>query len=56
VIAEGVEEPEQKAELFKMGCDLAQGFYFARPMPAAEVFPMFQRATTGSLRSVPLGA
>lgn len=56
VIAEGVEEPEQKAELFKMGCDLAQGFYFARPMPAAEVFPMFQRATTGSLHRVRLGA
>ncbi|MCX7619669.1 MAG: GGDEF domain-containing response regulator [Acidimicrobiales bacterium] len=56
VIAEGVEEPEQNAELFKMGCDAAQGFSFARPMPAAEVFPMFQRSGTPALRSVPLGA
>lgn len=37
VIAEGVELPEQGQELMRMGCDVAQGFGIARPMPASEV-------------------
>jgi diguanylate cyclase (GGDEF)-like protein/PAS domain S-box-containing protein len=36
VIAEGVERPEQHAWLRARGCRFATGFWFARPMPAAE--------------------
>ena len=36
-IAEGVERPEQAAALTSMGCTFAQGFYFSRPVPAAEI-------------------
>jgi diguanylate cyclase (GGDEF)-like protein/PAS domain S-box-containing protein len=32
-VAEGVERAEEAEELERMGCTLAQGFYFERPMP-----------------------
>lgn len=35
-ICEGIETKEQANLLKKLGCDMAQGFYFARPMPVAE--------------------
>jgi diguanylate cyclase (GGDEF)-like protein len=37
VVAEGVETPEQRAFLLELGCDLAQGFLFARPAPGSEI-------------------
>lgn len=37
VVAEGVETPEQRDLLVALGCDELQGFYFARPMSAAEL-------------------
>ncbi len=36
VIAEGVERETQIQILKKMGCDIVQGFYFSRPLPADE--------------------
>jgi len=35
VIAEGVETAEQAAILTALGCDMAQGYYFSRPVPFA---------------------
>ncbi|HEY6256838.1 MAG TPA: EAL domain-containing protein [Xanthobacteraceae bacterium] len=35
--AEGVETAEELSALMKMQCDTAQGFLFAKPMPAAEL-------------------
>jgi EAL domain-containing protein (putative c-di-GMP-specific phosphodiesterase class I) len=34
VVAEGVESAEQLAYLAEHGCDLIQGYYFSRPVPA----------------------
>jgi EAL domain-containing protein (putative c-di-GMP-specific phosphodiesterase class I) len=36
-VAEGIESEEQLASMRELDCDLAQGFLFARPAPAAEL-------------------
>ncbi len=36
VISEGVETKEQVDALRKLGCDMVQGYYFSKPIPAAE--------------------
>ncbi len=35
-VAEGIEQYAQFLALRRMGCDLAQGYYFSRPLPADE--------------------
>ncbi|WP_417513989.1 EAL domain-containing protein [Marinobacter sp.] len=37
VVAEGVETREQLGLLEELGCDIAQGFYFSKPIPAKEL-------------------
>jgi diguanylate cyclase (GGDEF)-like protein len=39
VVAEGVEDAHQVALLREMGCDLAQGYHFARPLRAHDISP-----------------
>jgi EAL domain-containing protein (putative c-di-GMP-specific phosphodiesterase class I) len=36
VLAEGIETSEQATLLKDMGCELGQGYYFARPLPSEE--------------------
>ena len=53
VTAEGVETVEQMLRLRALGCDSAQGYYFARPQPAADLDALFEcwgqaEAYTGS--------
>lgn len=37
VVAEGVETPEQGRALLQLGCDVAQGYGIAKPMPAESI-------------------
>ncbi|MDP9478859.1 MAG: EAL domain-containing protein [Actinomycetota bacterium] len=47
VVAEGVEDAEQLACLREMECDLAQGYYFARPMPSDEAGKLLEQNVAG---------
>lgn len=42
VLAEGVETEEQLTILRDSGCDLIQGYYFSKPLPAGEVTQLIQ--------------
>jgi len=43
VVAEGVESNEALVRLRHLGCDLAQGYYFSRPLPADKLQPWLDR-------------
>jgi EAL domain-containing protein (putative c-di-GMP-specific phosphodiesterase class I) len=51
-VAEGIEERDQMAPLLRLGCDLAQGYLFARPAGAAEVAALAGRGTVSPRRGV----
>jgi diguanylate cyclase (GGDEF)-like protein len=42
-VAEGVEQPEQAVALRRLGCHLAQGYLFAKPLPANDVDSLIAR-------------
>lgn len=55
VVAEGVETAEILTWLRSVGCDMAQGFYFARPMPVGDLRTWLSRSKA-DLAPEPAGA
>lgn len=49
LVAEGVETEEQVNGLVELGCPLAQGYHFHRPVPAAEVPALLAGSNGGPL-------
>ncbi|CAM4014363.1 putative bifunctional diguanylate cyclase/phosphodiesterase [Deinococcus frigens] len=47
VVAEGIEDARTVARLQGLGCDLGQGFYFARPQPAEQAVAAMVRVQCG---------
>jgi predicted signal transduction protein with EAL and GGDEF domain len=52
VVAEGVESAEAWMRLAALGCDLAQGFHLARPLPASGVLALLEAERDEPLRLV----
>ncbi|MDH3742791.1 MAG: EAL domain-containing protein, partial [Hyphomicrobiales bacterium] len=52
VVAEGVETPEQAKLIHLLGCELLQGFFFAKPMPIAQLRETFGKDKVVKLASV----
>jgi len=42
VVAEGVEDAQTAALVAGLGCDVGQGFFFARPMPLAQLIELLR--------------
>ncbi|WP_296931641.1 EAL domain-containing protein [uncultured Marinobacter sp.] len=49
-VAEGVETRGQLDRLVRMGCTRFQGYYFSRPLPAAEFEGLVEKSMTGQQR------
>jgi EAL domain-containing protein (putative c-di-GMP-specific phosphodiesterase class I) len=43
LVAEGIEQPEQVATLRGLACQYGQGYYFARPLPVADLGDLLRR-------------
>jgi diguanylate cyclase (GGDEF)-like protein len=48
VHAEGIETQQQLDMLTVRGCDRAQGYFFSRPVPAADLIPLVARIEAGA--------
>lgn len=48
VIAEGVETKDQLDMLDRLGCDIIQGYYFSKPLPAEEVTLLIRSEAKGA--------
>jgi len=44
-VAEGVEDKDQSELLKQMGCDIVQGFFYAKPMPSSEFTALLTNQT-----------
>jgi diguanylate cyclase (GGDEF)-like protein/PAS domain S-box-containing protein len=58
-VAEGIENPEQMAALKNLGCELGQGFHFAKPLNKDDMDDFLNRATlngnyVGQTNPIPL--
>lgn len=51
VVAEGVETAEQARQLTELGCELAQGYFFARPADADTITELLLRRLVGNLEA-----
>jgi diguanylate cyclase (GGDEF)-like protein/PAS domain S-box-containing protein len=51
-VAEGMERPDQLAQVIELGCDFGQGYHFARPMTAEAVGRLIDHGRSPGLQSV----
>jgi len=50
-VAEGIDNASDLQAIHRMGCDIGQGFFFARPMPRAEFVSMLRQGVSKKMAS-----
>jgi len=50
-IAEGVESREHVTQLVELGCDIAQGYLYSKPLPAADFSEWLVEQSRSSVQS-----
>jgi EAL domain-containing protein (putative c-di-GMP-specific phosphodiesterase class I) len=55
-VAEGIEHISQITALRRMGCDMAQGYYFSRPLPAIKAGMLLMEQSTAVRDSLAVAA
>lgn len=50
IVAEGIESHDQLAQLRQLNCEFGQGYYFSRPLPAAEIADYLAGSATRAKR------
>jgi EAL domain-containing protein (putative c-di-GMP-specific phosphodiesterase class I) len=55
-VAEGIEQAEQRSQLQSLGCGLGQGYYFAKPLSAADAEALLSADGEGLLHQAGLNA
>jgi diguanylate cyclase (GGDEF)-like protein len=53
VVAEGIETPEVAQRLLQIGCDIGQGYFISRPLPAGEFVEWLEGRAAGGEQKVP---
>lgn len=56
VVAEGVETEQQARQLRELGCELAQGYFFARPADPESITELLRRKMVGDLETAAVGS
>ena len=56
VVAEGVETEQQARQLRELGCELAQGYFFARPADPESITELLRRKILGDLKTAAVGS
>jgi len=56
VVAEGIEGPAQRDELWSMGCGIGQGYLYSRPVPADKMLRLLNEAKPLGREGVVSGA
>lgn len=49
VVAEGINSEQDEATLTNLGCDIGQGFYYAKPMPISDYLDWLHRLDNGKI-------
>lgn len=56
VVAEGIENAETQAALVAMGCDIAQGYHYSKPLSHDDLCAWLTRRHAAPARPLPVGA